>query len=191
MKIAFCGDSFCGHITADNYPSYPYLVAKEFNGEITCKGLPGNALFHSYEELLPVVDESDYVVFCITDSHRLANRLGLPINLANVENSLEEIASGDSNWFTRDFSLPNKIVEKILRSSVLYFSDIISMEFHDMAHKGILMQIDDLMVEKGKKCIWLHCFDWSMQGYIPKSGPIIDAFLYSISQSEVKHLSKK
>jgi hypothetical protein len=188
VKIAFCGDSFC----ANTYEgTYPYLIANEFNGTITCKGLSGNALFHSYEELLPVVDESDYVVFCITDPHRLPNRHRLPINASNVEILLKEVISKQATWVARDYSVTNKIVEKTLRSSIPYFTDIISMEFHDMAHKGILMQIDNHMLEKGKKCIWFPCFNWSMSGYIPKSGPIINTSLYNISQSEIKHLSQK
>jgi len=191
MKIAFCGDSFCGDITNDNYPSWPYLVAKEFNGTITGKGLNGNALFHSYEELLHVVDETDYVVFCITDPHRIANRHRLPITVANTEYLVDYVSRGEADWIARKYSVTNKIVEKTLRAGGLYFTDLMSFEFHDMAQKGILMQIDNHMLEKGKKCIWFSCFDNSMQGYIPKSGPIINTTLTNLAFSEVKHLSPK
>ena len=193
MKIAFCGDSFCAQITAD---TWPYLVAKEFNGTITCKGLSGNALFHSYEELLPVVDESDYVVFCITDPHRITNRYRLPMTLRNTEFLLDEVSRGEGDWIAKEYSITNKKLWKTLRAGTLYFNDLMSFEFHNMAHIGILMQIDNHMLEKEKKCIWFNCFDISTKidgkwEYIPKSGPIIDTPLFSISQSEMKHLSQK
>jgi hypothetical protein len=196
MKIAFCGDSFCADITNDDYPSWPYLVANEFNGTITCKGLSGNALFHSYEELLPVVDESDYVVFCITDPHRLPNRHRIPITVANTEYLVDSVSRGESDWVGRKYSVTNKIVEKTLRAGGIYFTDLMSWEFHNMAHIGILMQIDNHMVEKKKKCIWFNCFDISTKidnkwKYTPKSGPIINTPLSSISQSETKGLSQK
>ena len=54
----------------------------------------------------------------------------------------------------------------------LYYNDFISFEWHEVAQKGLLMQIDELMLQKKKKCIWLPCFEKSMQKYVPKSGPI-------------------
>ena len=52
MKIAFCGDSFCMDATKNLYPTYPYLVGKEFNAEVLGLGMSGCALFHSYELMM-------------------------------------------------------------------------------------------------------------------------------------------
>ena len=202
MKIAFCGDSFCadvgmtfwgdtvGHKTKVQYPTWPFLIAKEFSGTIMCRGIPGNALFHAYERLLPVVNQTDYVMFCITDPHRIANKHGLPLTVGNTKYLLDLVSCGKADWVANEYCVTNKIVEKTLRAGDAYYTDIMSYEFHEMAHKGILMQIDKLMLETRKKCIWFCCFDSSMQGYIPKSGPTINTNLSDISNSELKHLSQ-
>ena len=198
MKIAFCGDSFCADVGMTFWcpihktegPTWPFLIAKEFSGTIMCKGIGGNALFHSYERLLPVVNQTEYVMFCITDPHRIANKHGLPLTVGNTTYLLDLVSCGKADWVANEYSVTNKIVEKTLRAGAVYYTDIMSYEFHEMAHKGILMQMDKLMLEMRKKCIWFRCFDDSMQGYIPKSGPTINTTLCDISDSELKHLSQ-
>ena len=181
MKIAFCGDSFCRDTTAagkapdTNYPilfsSWPYLVAKEYNGDIIAKGLPGRALFHSYEKLLEHINNVEYIIFCITDPYRLANKYGLSI-----------IASKQRTW-PEEFS-PSKI-KRLNYVINYYYRDIISFNWHEVAQKGLLMQIDELMIQKQKKCIWFPCFEHSMQGFVPKSGPIGNTPLFEISETEL------
>ena len=193
MKIAFCGDSFCRDITADFatwqdnqilfsyeneigeillFPSWPYLVAKEYNGNIITKGLAGTALLHSYESLLEVIDEADYIIFCITNPYRLPNKYGTSI-----------IASRYRTWPTKLFS-PAQI-KRLNYVINYYYTDIISFKWHEVAQKGLLMQIDELMLQKKKKCIWFASFDNSMQGYVPKNGPIGNTDLHKISMTEL------
>ena len=178
-SIAFCGDSFCKIYDEQPYQGWPNLLWHHYDANIVCDGMAGCALIHSYEKLLPVVDKADYVIFCITDPARLPNREALPM----FYNPRPWIGcSGDRG--------PPSTIEQ---SALKYYKHIFYEEYHNMAQKGILMQIDELMVQKQKKCIWFPCFENSMQEYIPQSGPIADISLGEISFNEYKNkgFSKK
>jgi len=163
MKIAFVGDSFCAD---DDSGSYLEIIASHFNAEIVCRGLPGRALFHSYEGLLEVVDEADYIIFCITEPYRLPNKYGAGITTI-------------SRW-----SEFNNRIKSILRTATSeYYNNLISFGWHAVAQEGLLVLIDKLMLEKKKKCIWFPCFDESMQGVVPESGPIAGTPLLQITSN--------
>jgi hypothetical protein len=186
MKIAFCGDSFCANADNINYSTYPYLLALQ-GADIILKGMPGNPLYHSYMSLLEVIDKADYIIFCITEPSRLANKESLPICYGSIAGEFP-LTINDVPW-SDYFSIPGSELIKLMQSARNYYKDVMSYEFHEMAQKGILMQIDELMLQKKKKCIWFPCFDYSMQGYIPKSGPTADTDLKRISKLELKWLS--
>ena len=183
MKIAFCGDSFCANVDNINYSTYPYLLALQ-GADIILKGVPGNPLYHSYMSLLEVIDKADYIVFCITEPGRLANKELLPICYGSVAENFPLTIDGKP-W-SEFFSIPESELIKVMQSARNYYKDVMSYEFHQVAQKGILMQMDELMIEKKKKCIWFPCFedDMSMQSYTPKSGPMASHPLYIISNAE-------
>jgi hypothetical protein len=173
MKIAFVGDSFCADIKKGGWP---LIVAETFNADIIANGIGGRHLFHSYERLLEVVDEADYIIFCIAEPYRMPNKHGMHITTHNYSiniNGLEHLE------------------KKLKTFHKLYYNDFISWRWHEISQKGLLMQIDQLMIEKKKKCIWLPSFDDSMQGFIPKSGPITDVSLLLFSDNELSHLTDK
>jgi len=172
MKIAFIGDSYCANIKPGGWP---FIVAKEFNADIIAQGLNGRALFHSYEVLLEVVDQADYIIFCITEPNRLPNKDKKDINIAN-------------SWDLDDY--PIDCSDKMYEAIKGYYNHIISFDWHKVAQKGLLMQIDELMLQKKKNCIWFPCFENSMQKYVPKSGPITDTVLQKISDAELKKLHR-
>ena len=166
MKIAFIGDSYCANTTDKG--SWPYIVADRCNADIIAEGLIGRALFHSYEVLLEVVDEADYIIFCITEPYRLPNRYGIDI-------------TPRTRWKENSVTL-NKRVQATLEQAIdNYYNSIISFGWHEVAQEGLLMLIDKLMLEKKKKCIWFPCFNNSMQGFVPESGPIVDIILLQIA----------
>jgi len=180
-QIAFVGDSYCADT---NDGSWLNLVLKEYDAEMVCKGRGGTALFHAYEDLLGIIDEADYIILCITDAFRIPNRFGIPI---------------DANWLSRiswDFkkllgNQPEEFGEhheKAVKAGKWYYNEIMSFEFHQVAQKGILMQIDELMLQKKKKCIWLPCFhnEMCMQSYVPKSGPIANNHLVDVARAEFR-----
>jgi hypothetical protein len=194
MKIAFIGDSYCADI--DN-GSWLGLVVKEYNAEIICKGRGGTAQFHAYEDLLEIVDEADYIIFCITTYSRLPNRFGIPIDTYWLEMNAWDMKKLMTN-VPQDLDYHNNREqtdwhhEKAIKAAELYYNDLISFKFHQVAQKGILMQMDELMIEKKKKCIWFPCFenDLSMQEYIPKSGPISSHNLSHIANLEKSEIGR-
>ena len=224
MKIAFIGDSFCAYpffesnrpssaslasdgtsIRQDEYRPYQYLVAQEYDAEIIAIGRASGCLYHSYEDLLKVVDEVDYIVFCITDPHRLVNRHKLGLNHSSVKQyattgrdfSSLSVCGENTEYFTSlDLedkpSPPKKLLDNIYNAANNYFEFLYFDDFHEFVQIRILEQLDMLMLQmrirKKKKCIWFPCFDYSMQGYIPKSGPIADTVLITISDAELKKL---
>ena len=180
MKIAFIGDSFCA-----NYGSGSWLdiVLKEYNAEMLCQGRGGTALFHAYEDLLGIINEADYIILCITDAFRIPNRFGIPFDptwLSRISWNFKKLLGNPGSF------LIGEQHEKAVKAGKWYYNEIMSFEFHQVAQKGILMQMDELMLQKKKKCIWFPCFDneMSMQSYIPKSGPIASHYLNFISKVE-------
>ncbi len=151
MKIAFIGDSYCEYVTDG---SWLFFVAKEYNADIIANGIGGRHLFHAYEVLLDVVDEADYIILCISEPYRMPNKHGMHITPLHYGSEDEHLK------------------EKLKTFHRLYYNDFISLKWHEVSQKGLLMQIDELMIQKQKKCIWFPCFDSSMCGFIPKSGPI-------------------
>jgi hypothetical protein len=211
MKIAFIGDSFCAQPFFDNgnksYRAYQYLVAQEYSAKIIAIGRSSGCLFHSYEDLLDVVDKADYTIFCITDLHRLVNRYKLGLNFSSVEQYM--ITGIDSIWqhherdeqfmdpmdvynlndsFSSGQHISKKLLDNIYNAANNYFEFLWYDDFSLYIHKCILRDIDQLMIEKKKKCIWFPCFENSMQKYVPKSGPIADIVLQKISDAELKKI---
>jgi hypothetical protein len=164
MKIAFCGDSFCGEFEAEGnrgYPAWTMLLLKEFNATPIQRGISGDCLFHSYHRLLEVIDDADYIIFCVSEPDRLANKDNVPMNI--------HIAEG--------MEMESPTSKDIKKAALMYYKYLINFDFHRAAHLGILMQIDQLILEKKKKCIWFPCFPNSMyskrlgKGYKITSGP--------------------
>ena len=170
MKIAFIGDSYCEAITDG---SWLFFIAKEYNANIIANGIGGRHLFHVYEVLLDVVDEADYIIFCISEPYRVPNKHGMHITPLHYGTDYEHL-KGELETFHQ-----------------LYYNNFISFAWHEVAQKGLLMQIDELMLQKKKKCIWFPSFDTSMQGFIPKSGPITDVSLLPLSDTELLHLTRE
>lgn len=173
MKIAFCGDSYC-ESTTDG--SWLFFIAKEYNANIIANGIGGRHLFHAYEVLLDVVDEADYIILCISEPYRLPNKYGVHITPLHY-------GTDDDLHFQGVYK---QLKGKLETFHQLYYNDFISFEWHEVAQKGLLMQIDELMLQKKKKCIWFPCFEDSMQGFIPKSGPIGDNPLGAVDFHELK-----
>ena len=67
MKIAFVGDSYCADFGPDSYLD---IVLRHFtsrrDAKFICTGQKGYALYHSYERLLQIVDQSDYICLLYT-----------------------------------------------------------------------------------------------------------------------------
>ena len=84
--------------------------------------------------------------------------------------------------------LPMPNYKKFIKVSATYYNEIVSFDFHKMAHRGILMQIDQLILKKKKKCIWFPCFDTSLQEYKITSGPCGATPLMTIAERNVPKL---
>jgi hypothetical protein len=206
-KIAFVGDSYC--VNHDS-GSWLDIVLKEYNAEMICRGRGGGCLFHSYEDLLNIVNEADYIIFCITAYTRLPNRYAINIDpkylgggktwdlnkvstanneLLRKHNNGMHYTQGSNDVLDKEEPIPPHALKRIVKAAELYYKYFMSLDFHQVAQKGILMQIDELMLQKKKKCIWFPCFEneLSMLSYRPKSGPIANTDLATISNKEQEH----
>ena len=116
MKLAFCGDSYCGDIEVQKPRlSYLDLVSKEFDAEILCYGEGGGCLFHSYEIMLNNIEEADYIIYCVTEPYRFANRYRLPINASSIFDGTicEEYKAIFSGHYEHGIELRKKTLAKI------------------------------------------------------------------------------
>ena len=78
MKISFIGDSNCASVGDTPFESYPFIVAKHFNAKILHSGVDADNLFHAYQTFREKIEESDYVIFCVSDPNRVPNRYRIP-----------------------------------------------------------------------------------------------------------------
>ena len=170
-KIAFVGDSFCAEFpelefwtsrTSDmitDYPAWTTMLLEEYNATAIQKGVRGDCLFHSCQRLLKVIDDADYVIICVTEPYRLANSSKQPMTINIAEDP-------ESRYF---------INKEMTASSLMYYKNIMNYEFHRVAQRGIIMQMDQLLSEKKKKCIWFACFYNSMSSdRLEKPGNILE-----------------
>ena len=207
MKIAFCGDSFCSDIfnfalhrwdttIAElinpvfnpkhpvPFEPYPYIVAQEFGAEILCSGQSGGTLYNSYEVLMKYIQEADYIVYCITESARLNNKYRLPISASNINATDYHATEGNELY---QLALWNKVIdfnmtkheEKELKVAAEYFYRMIY--FSDWAktiQRALLREIDTVIKEYKKKCIFFRGFSQSFCDYTPENVVWVNLALY-------------
>jgi len=184
MKIAFCGDSFVVDTTDKSWPG---LLSKEYNAEILCKGTSGLSLFHAYEKMVEHIDDSDYIIFCITDPSRLSNPFKLPItiNQGMDKNAFIEIQD-DKRYSHSHGILPSVFNYKELQTAVTYYYKMLYDDSHmETTHRGLLREIESVVKKYNKKCIFLKCFSESFPDYIPENVVWGNLYLYEdISMKE-------
>ena len=187
MKIAFCGDSFVVDTTDTSWPG---LISKEYNAEILCKGTSGLSLFHAYERMVENINDSDYIIFRITDPSRLSNPFKLPItvNQATDKNAFIEIQD-DKQYFHSHGLQSSKFDAKELRTAVKYYYKMLYDDSHmETTHRGLLREIESEVKKYNKKCIFLKCFSESFIGYIPENVVWGNLYLYEdISMKEFNY----
>ena len=184
MKIAFCGDSF---VVDTSDLSWPGLLSKEYNAEILCKGTSGLSLFHAYEKMVEHINDSDYIIFCITDPSRLSNPFKLPItiNQGMDKNAFIEIQD-DKRYSHSHGILPSVFNYKELQTAVKYYYKMLYDDSHmETTHRGLLREIESVVKKYNKKCIFLKCFSESFPDYIPENVVWGNLYLYEdISMKE-------
>ena len=184
MKIAFCGDSFVVDTTDKSWPG---LLSKEYNAEILCKGTSGLSLFHAYERMIENINDSDYIIFCITDPSRLSNPFKLPItiNQGMDKNAFIEIQD-DKRYSHSHGILPSVFNYKELQTAVKYYYKMLYDDSHmETTHRGLLREIESVVKKYNKKCIFLKCFSESFPDYTPENVVWGNLYLYEdISMKE-------
>ena len=193
MKISFIGDSYCAGVGNEPFESYPFIVADYFNAEIICSGLAADTLFHSYQTFLEKVEESDYIIFCVSDFNRTPNRYRVPTVNGRIPSDMEELPLGASKKLRECWNKvygDNDIFDELLISMDTY-SKTMDSEFHKIAQKGILREIDLLIKKLNKKCIFFKSFDDSFSGYVPEKLVWFDKSLHSMKLEEEIYITKK
>ena len=188
MKIAFVGDSFCADANRDfnawitrhrpTWPSWVELVARKYEADIICMGEAGMALFHSYENLIDIIDEADYIVLCITKEFRLANRYRIGITPTTT-------------------SVLDRPSRKLKKAATFYYKELMSTEFHSTVHYLLIKEIDNLLYKHNKKVIWFFVGFFHLIANLPatpylagesykiKSGPVGDTTLSALSDFDL------
>ena len=194
MKIAFCGDSFASDITDNPFPSWQWLLSKEYKAEILCKGKNGWSLFHAYERMMENINEADYIIFCITDPSRLSSPFKLPITTweSDYKNAFIEIQ--DNKKYLHSHGIPPTSFDyKLLQKAIRYYYKMLYDDSHmETTHRGLLREIDAVIKQYNKKCILLKCFTESFPDYTPENVVWGNLHLYEdISKKEFEFMSQK
>jgi hypothetical protein len=199
MKIAFCGDSFCADISPVDSP-YPYLISKELDADIVCGGQPGGSLFHSYETMMHYIDDIDYIIFCVTDEFRLPNRYKTPL-LCTFDNDAA-LPTTNKSFYISEHPLcklnklqypTGKKLKKFTEAVRLYYNEIFDEEYHKVVQRGILREIDSVIKEYNKKCIFFRCYNLSFQNYTFKNAVWGNLMLFddisckNMTDKEIQH----
>jgi hypothetical protein len=166
MKIAFVGDSFCAEFYPDGwdyspnatsfnenkfdykdrgYKAWTQLLLEHYQATAIQKGISGDCLFHSYQRLLPVIDEADLVIICVSAPDRLANHRLIPMSPCAAERGTGILKGSDN-------------LKTFYKASLDYYKHVFSPDFHIVSHLGILRALDDLLINKNKKSIWFGSF---------------------------------
>ena len=180
MKIAFCGDSFCADSRDFRTPyyncdsvSYLDIIAYELSAEIMCAGQPASALYSAYKQIKTVIGKVDYIVICVTNPHRLYNK--------HVKVDFDQnMSTTFLNWEKDNISQMFEYKKAI----TLYYKMLYDEAYNIDIQVALLQSIDNMLLEYRQRCIWLPCFENSMNDYIPKSGPMARIPLIAISKSE-------
>ena len=173
MKIAFCGDSYCAQITPG---TWPYLVTEEFKADVLCLGMPGSAFYYAYKKIKSLIGKADYIIICVTSPYRLYNKDNIIIDF----NSLAPTPFFDLLKRKTDIDEKNEYKNAIK----LYYQMLYDEEYYFDIQFGLIQAIDKILLDYKQKCIWLPCFEDSMNDYIPKSGIMANIPLVAISKSE-------
>jgi len=184
MKLAFCGDSF---VVDTSDLSWPGLISKEYNAEILCRGTSGLSLFHAYERMVEHINDSDYIIFCITDPSRLSNPFKLPITINQGMDKNAFIEIKDTKKYRHSHGLlPSVFNYKELQTAVKYYYKMLYDDSHmETTHRGLLREIESVVKKYNKKCIFLKCFSESFPEYIPENVVWGNLYLYEdISMKE-------
>ena len=75
-NIAIFGDSFCSLNSQSKY-SWPNQLAELTNAKITNFGLSSTSILWSYKQLVEVVDQYDWVIWCVSSIQRIT--INLPV----------------------------------------------------------------------------------------------------------------
>jgi hypothetical protein len=102
--------------------------------------------------------------------------------MSNMSNSQQCEDNGNGKWLLHTMS--SRKIASIMESADQYYSNLINRDFHMAAQRGLLMQTEEKLLNQQKKCIWFPCFPSSMQGFIPKSGPMADTPLFELCIQE-------
>ena len=184
------------NVIPDDYDQHdwPDLVTKHFNAESTYCGVPGVNFYHSFEFFLQETKDEDYVVFCVTEPFRLINKHKLPITGMWLNEILSQTNRG--KWVldysaggldkVRHKGLNKEEIVEIAHGAKYYGNNIMDVDADIIMRHALLMYVDNMMVEKGKKCLWFNSFpefrlEW-MKPFIPRSGPIGNQDLFSMTK---------
>ena len=133
-----------------------------------------------------IIDEADYIIFCVTEPFRLATRYKLPITVEwhglttlepeEFESTRSPGPGLDAN--TRIESI--KKMQSISRAVNDYYNILMDYDYHTVVQRGLLREIDALIKEKEKKCIFFSCFSESFCDYTFESGGWGNKNLYDL-----------
>jgi hypothetical protein len=173
---------------------WPVLVTKHFDAIPTHCGIMGVNFYHSFEFFQQKTKDEDYIIFCPTEPYRLINKHKLPINGTWLKEIITQTTLGkwvldysaDGADKVRHKGLNKEQIMEIAVGAKYYGDNIMDADATLVTHHALLMYVDNMMVEKGKKCLWLNSFpefrlDW-MKPFIPRSGPIGNRDLFSITK---------
>ena len=179
IKVAFVGDSYCADADPDSFLD---IIIKSWPSRnsvnMLCRGLRGMALFHAYQKLVEVVDRADYIILCITSADRLATRHNMPCMPQLLDFYLDPAQDIDShihgqaitteldNFLEHYLIAPAPVRgkakeegRKTLQAAADFYEYLYDVEYFKRIHVGLLMQMDKLLLEKKKKCIWFPAAD--------------------------------
>ncbi len=139
------------------------------------------------------IKEADLIIFCITDPSRLSSPFKLPITTwqASDKNAFIEIDDGGKRY-RRSHGIPStKFDFHKLQEAIKHYYRMLYDDYHmETMHRGLLREIDAVVKQHNKKCIFLKCFTESLCSYTPENVVWGNLHLYEdISMGEFKHMS--
>jgi len=174
------------NVIPDDFDQYdwPDLVARHFNAEPTYCGFMGWSFIQTFNHYMNITKDEDIIVFCVTEPSRTTNKHHLPLNLhfetivqtdtPKGKWQLEYTARGPDK--VKHKGLTQEKIKEIAKVSMYYRDNILDNDCNAAMHMCCIDYVDQMMVEKNKKCIWFNSFTELKHPWIkpfkPRSGPL-------------------
>lgn len=152
MRILIVGDSFAHMYVEDD--SWPVILGKKLNAEITVKAAAGMPLYYCYRQLKNLKQDYDYYIVLVSSFFRIYVTDLIGINLAQVDD--DYVKKTERSVSIADFSEHYRRTA-VARAVKQYYDELMDLDYLKDVHMMCYKEIKNLLADKNytiMPCFW-------------------------------------